>query len=163
MVFPHWLAVWQGWHAHWALQGFCDLEVSDLDTQRWQTSTASALYESLTMVGNSSEDSVPWHVEFFRRPGTVSGGGFDGNCVLVCGSHFDWADIFLLAMAFSVPAVCGLDGSSVRRPPMEANGGSLLLVAGQQETLGVPLLVTGLQDPLITVILVVAPDDWCLP
>ena len=114
------------------------------------------------MVGDSSEDSVPWQVEFFRRPETVSGGDFDGNCVFVCGSHFDWAGVFLLAMAFSIPTICGMDSSSVHRPPMEATTGSLLLVAGQQERFVVPLLVTGLQDPLVTVILVVAPDDWCL-
>ena len=163
LVSPHWLTVWAGWHARWALQGFSDLEVPDLETRRRQISTASALYESSTMVGDSSEDSVPWQVEFFRRPETVSGGDFDGNCVFVCGSHFDWAGVFLLAMAFSIPTICGMDSSSVHRPPMEATTGSLLLVAGQQERFVVPLLVTGLQDPLVTVILVVAPDDWCLP
>ena len=105
------------------------------------------------MVGDSSEDSVPWHVEFFCRPETVSGGGFDGNCVLVCGSHFDRAGVFLLSVAFSVSTGCGLDGSTVHHLPWGATAGSLLLVARLQERLLIPLLVSALQDPLVTVIL----------
>ena len=161
LVFPHWLAVLQGWHSRCAKQSFSDLEVPDRDARCRQISMASALYESPTMVGDAPEDSVVWHVDFFCRPETVSGGRFDGNCVLVCGTYFDWADVFLLAKAFSIHAVCGVDGSCVRRSSV-GTAGSLLLGARLREKLVVPVLVTGLQDPLAKVVLVAAPEDWSL-
>ena len=111
-------------------------------------------------MGDSPEELVPWHSDFFRRPATISGGGFDGDCVQVRSSHFDWADVFLLAEAFSVSKVSGLKDSCVHREPLGAAAGSLLLVAGPKERPAVPGL--GLLDPLSAVILVVALDSWDL-
>ena len=65
----------------------------------------------------------------------------------------------MLAVAFSVQTVCGVDGSCVRRSAVDV-AGSLLLVAGLSEKGVVPALVAGLQDPLTKVALVTAPECW---
>ena len=159
LIFPLWLAIWKEWHSKWEELTFSDTGVPGLGTQPRQISTASATYESPTMVGDDPYDSVAWHVDFFGRSEAVSGCGFDGNCILVCGTSFDWADVFMLAVVFSVQTVCGVDGSCVRRSAVDV-AGSLLLVAGLSEKLVVPVLIAGLQDPLTKVALVTAPECW---
>ena len=159
LIFPLWLAVWREWHSQWEKLKLSDLAVSDLGARRRQIATAWTICESPTMVGDAPVDSVAWHVDFFGRPEAVSGCGFDGNCILVCSTSFDWADVFMLAVAFLVQAVCGVDGPCVCRSSVDI-AGSLLLVAGLSEKLVVPVLVAGLQDPLAKVVLVTAPGCW---
>ena len=77
----------------------------------------------------------------------TGGGGFDSSGVLVCGTSFDWADVFALAAAFSVQTVCDVDGSWARRSAVD-DAGSLLLVAGLSEKLVVPVRIAVLRDPL---------------
>ena len=160
LVFPLWLAVWREWHSQWGELNVSTLPVLDLESRRRQISTAPVLYKSPTMVGNTPDASAAWHEDFFSRLQTVGGCSYDGNCVLVCGSSFDWADVFMPAVSFSVQEVCGGSGSCVRRSGDVM--GSLHLVAGHSVKLVVSVLVAGLQDPLATVVLVSAPDCWSL-
>ena len=159
LIFPLWPAVWQKWHSEWKELTSSDTGTPDLGTRRRRISTASTAYESPTMVGDDPDDYVACHVDFFGRSEAVRGCGFDGNCILVCGTSFDWADVFMLAVAFSVQTVCGMDGSCGRRSAVDI-AGSLLLVAGLSEKLVVPVLIAGLQDPLTKVALVTAPECW---